>query len=111
VATGRGHPLVAASDPVWSPAGRTIAFEGVREKRGHGYAYDLYTVSANGTSFTALRTGRGYPFRPAWSPDGTEIAFSRYGHGVSLIHPNGTGETHLNRLPGSACCLAWNPSP
>jgi Tol biopolymer transport system component len=110
VGTGHGDPLVAAYQPAWSPDGRRIAFVGVREKAHHRYESALYLVDRDGEGLAKLATDRGYGYGPEWSPDGTEISFWQYGHGMSFIHPNGSGEVHLDRFPGHACCLAWNPN-
>jgi Tol biopolymer transport system component len=111
VGTGHGDPLVAAYQPVWSPGGKRITFVGVRERPHNRYGTSLYLVDRAGGALTKLSTDRGYGYGPEWSPDGTEISFSQYGHGMSVIRPNGKGEMHLDRFPGHACCLAWNPSP
>jgi Tol biopolymer transport system component len=48
---------------------------------------------------------------PAWSPDGSQIAFvAQFGGGLSLIKPDGTGLRALN--PGHAYAssqLGWTP--
>jgi Tol biopolymer transport system component len=111
VGTGHGDPFEAAYQPAWSPDGKSIVFVGIRRTRQHHYSNALYTVDQSGSQLSRITHGRSYPFAPEWSPDGTEISFSEYDRGISLIHPNGSGETHLDRIPRHACCLSWNPEP
>jgi Tol biopolymer transport system component len=102
--------LVDASQPAWSPNGRRIAFVGVREKRHHGYAYDLYTIRPDGSGLTRLTNGPSYPGDPAWSPQGARISFTVSGGGVFVMNPNGTHVKKLRLGSSGACCLAWNPN-
>jgi dipeptidyl aminopeptidase/acylaminoacyl peptidase len=51
---------------------------------------------------------------PAWSPDGTWIAYSRDYTGtpvreIWLVHPDGTGARRLTKLNASANTPAWSP--
>jgi Tol biopolymer transport system component len=72
LALGAIHPRI-------SPDGRTIAVS---------YQGAIWTVPAEGGTLTRLTDGAGFDHEPAWSPDGTRIAFVR--------GPNQTGgELHL----------------
>jgi dipeptidyl aminopeptidase/acylaminoacyl peptidase len=74
----RGYP----QPPVWSPDGRSIAFEDlvIGQDPATGdetYRSAIWTVRSNGDDPTRVT---GYRFRnshPAWSPDGARIAFDR----------------------------------
>lgn len=88
VTDGTVTPLFMESDgggqPSWSPDGRKLAF--IRSNNG---VFDIYTANADGSDVTALThgyVGSGEPVRsyshPAWSPDGTMIAFV---YGLSLF--------------------------
>jgi TolB protein len=57
-----------ATQPAWSPRGRTIAFRRSMERRSQ-----IYVISASGGRARRL-TGTGESFDPAWSPDGRFLA-------------------------------------
>ena len=60
-----------ARQPVWSPDGRWIAFQGYRDG-----GYDIWAVAPNGTGLRQLTWGPYDDREPAWSHDGTRVAFS-----------------------------------
>jgi Tol biopolymer transport system component len=72
------NTVVTAWDPVWSPDGNQLAFEG-NGARGS----QLYVVDADGTNRRQVTaTPNGCPngdcteaVNPAWSPDGSRIAY------------------------------------
>jgi TolB protein len=67
--------VTRGSSPSWSPDGSQIVFEGLH--RGDT-RYDVFVVNLDGTGRARLtETPRRWEWRPVFSPDGTEIAFSR----------------------------------
>ncbi|MBM4195444.1 MAG: amidohydrolase, partial [Gemmatimonadetes bacterium] len=60
-----------AREPVWSPDGRWIAFQGYRDG-----GWDIWAVSADGSVLRRLTSGPYDDREPAWSPDSKHIAFS-----------------------------------
>lgn len=69
------------SSPVWSPDGRTIAFEGAY--RGDGIGSALYLVGADGSGPHVLtsRPGAGTG-GVSWSPDGRYLAYDGVADGT-----------------------------
>jgi len=60
-----------ASLPAWSPKGDIIAFEAFA-----GGRYHIWTIRPDGTELTQRTFGHGDDREPAWSPDGTQLAFA-----------------------------------
>ncbi len=75
-------------EPAWSPDGTQIVYSGPFQP-GNSVGQDLWIMNANGTNKHALtHEDNGYSdgAYPAWSPDGTMIAF---------VANNGTGYYHV----------------
>ena len=79
---------------------------------------DIYTVNADGTELTALTNTPENECYPAWSPDGSEIAFARRKGGhfvISVMDADGTNirdlmEPDLTRsINHVECTPAWSP--
>ena len=96
-----------ASDPVWSPDGRMIAFVRLNTRLG------VYVVNADGSgvrNLTPKPAGAAYA-APAWSPDG-QIAFASDRDGNSeiyLMNADGSGQRSLTRNLAYDGDPAWSP--
>jgi Tol biopolymer transport system component/cytosine/adenosine deaminase-related metal-dependent hydrolase len=60
-----------ATQPSWSPDGRTLVFQAYRDGN-----YHLYTMRSDGSGLRQLTSGPYDHREPKFSPDGTAIAFS-----------------------------------
>jgi len=104
----RGPGAGPASDPVWSPDGRKIAF--VRLNTRHG----VYVINADGSAvrnLTPKPRGAAYS-APTWSPDGRKIAFSSERDGNSeiyLMNADGSGQRNLTSDLAYDDDPAWSP--
>jgi Tol biopolymer transport system component len=99
----------------WSPDGTTIAFDSdrggkyVRSKTpfkgcGTPSLHDIYLVNADGSNLRQLTNNRAGNYRPVWSPEGTQITFTR-GSVPYVMNADGSNQHPLdvpaNRMAGS----------
>lgn len=109
--SGRGIDF----DPDFSPDGRRVVF---RSSRGR-YAPDRYGIGLEAIRVVDVRTGHQRQIQPrtgglfpAWSPDGTAIAFSGLRSDgapvdtIQLMRPDGSGLVDLG-MPGEVA--TWSP--
>jgi Tol biopolymer transport system component len=103
--------------PDWSPDGSRIVYYGWREGRPR-----LFIIDADGTGDRLLTTdvppNHLYDDDPAWSRDGSVIAFSRavddpegdtYSSALYTIRPDGTGLTVVAPGPKPLLGARWRP--
>jgi Tol biopolymer transport system component len=122
------RPLAGGSirgvSPAWSPDGRRIAFVSFADHNGALCSSDgcppngeIYVVDLDGTRLTRLTASKADDEHPAWSPDGSRIAFAsgfavrRQGHLSWLVSvPAGGGSaTRIGRFSG-VVDPAWSPA-
>ena len=96
----------------WAPDGTRLVYDGVT-------TFKLYVAAADGSGATALDLGSLLANEPAWSPDGTQIAFRGFimadptGDGVYLAQPDGSNVrllAHAWTNEGAGLLApAWSP--
>ena len=76
-----------AEYPAWSPDGGHLAFMSLGFPAGpSSEAYDIYVVDADGRNLRQLMRSPGEDGWPAWSHDGTRIAYSHMDQAGAEIH-------------------------
>lgn len=97
----------AVYSPAVSPDGLKIAY--VLES---GVNYDIYIMNIDGTGVRQL-TSDGRSSWPAWSADGTKLAYSKSQSSIWTMNADGTGQAEISvTLPGSMYGLTqpcWSP--
>jgi Tol biopolymer transport system component len=95
----------AESNPAVSPDGSRIAYEFLR---------GIYVMNADGSGQRMLTDGSTATDEdPAWSADGTRIAFSRNGADIWTINADGSNPTNLTNTPSTnhdEVEPAWSPN-
>jgi TolB protein len=87
--------------PAWSPDGEWVAFASTRDDpQGDLYVMpaDCATAEACAAATRRLTNAPGSDVSPAWSPDGTWIAFASArngGYQVFIVRADGSGECQL----------------
>ena len=100
--------------PTWSPDGTEIGF--TRQPSftpvdewdlGNLDQVEIFVMNANGSSLTRLTNNAAEDFDPAWSPDGSKLAFASTRNG----NPNRSPEIYVMNTDGSSQIrLTHNPA-
>lgn len=107
--------------PAWSPDGTKILFASDRDaKYGPNQYLEVYTMDIDGTHVTRLTTNDdGIDYYPAWSPDGSKIAFasdrSSNPHSyfaaldIWIMNANGSNLRNLTNNGYGDASPSWSP--
>jgi D-alanyl-D-alanine carboxypeptidase len=87
---------------VWSPDGRKIAFESLRDGNG-----EIYVVNADGSGQRRLTRNPARDLTPAWSPGGRTIAFAR-DRAIYVMNADGSRQRDLTRNAAGDGQPAWS---
>jgi Tol biopolymer transport system component len=98
--------FTSSVEPAWSPRGDKIAFSS-SQQRPTDQVREIYVMNPDGTNATRVATNTTGilpgDFLPAWSPDGSSIAFTTTRNRqqeIYSIKANGTGLTNLTNTAG-----------
>jgi TolB protein len=98
------RPSASSSTPIGTPSAVT-SLSGRIVFDNHD---DVWSINADGTDLTRLTSSPEPEFDPAWSPDGTRIAFRFERNGdpeIWLMNADGSGRHRLTR----GLSPAWSP--
>ncbi len=104
--------ITKSVNPMWSPDGTKIVFASYR----NNFNFDIYVMNADGTNQVNLTNdlsgtfNSGFPpndLQPAWSPEGTQIAYTRSAQGSELHVMNFDGTANLTLLTSGARSPVW----
>jgi Tol biopolymer transport system component len=74
--------------------------------------YNIFTMNSDGSGVTQLTGNNKDDVFPAWSPDGTKIAFQAYRDGnpeIYIMNADGSNQTRLTASTGFDGTPAWSP--
>src|SRR5690242_18076290 len=71
------------------------AFPGANGRIAFSSYGQVYTINADGTGGTVLASGRD----PAWSPDGTKLAYVNPAGHLAVMNADGSSQTDLGVAP------------
>jgi Tol biopolymer transport system component len=117
------EPVGGEMSPAWSPNGELVAFAmNVTPGEDPGSVdtnMEIFVVRSDGTGLRRMTDHPGLDTNPAWSPDGTRIAFTRWpdaaasegGDAVAIwsMNRNGSGLERLTHGPGLSDQASWSP--
>jgi Tol biopolymer transport system component len=76
------------------------------------HEFDIWTMNADGTDRVLLTDHPAEDFDPAWSPDGTMIAFRSHRDGheeIYVMAADGSGQRNVTMNPATDYSPTWSP--
>jgi Tol biopolymer transport system component len=118
--TGAADPEpYAEENPQWSPDGSRLVLTGWVVAPEYGACCspnrELFSIAADGTDLRRLTRSPLQEFFPAWSPDGTKIAFSATNPdlggqaGIFVMNSDGTNVAPISNADAQE--IDWQPIP
>lgn len=104
-------PLFRFFDIAWSRDASQVAFVATTPGPA-GHLPQIYVVTVGKSDYTQLTNSRGIELSPAWSPDGSRLAFTSARTGdteVWVMKADGSGQTQLTRRDGPDREPTWSP--
>lgn len=100
--------------PSWSPDGQKFAFSSYNAGNG---TFDIYKINADGsdagTPVNLSNSGNGMQeFYPAWSPDGSKIAYSLWtgnDYNIYKMDADGNNQISVVSTGGYEAMPSWSP--
>jgi len=103
------RPEPEATDPVWLPEGKQIAFESVASPGDREVYGGVWLMRADGSHLRWVVRGLSrLPPDPAWSPDGKRMAFVE-NDGLYVARPDGSGRHPVFWGSHVLAAPAWSP--
>jgi Tol biopolymer transport system component len=109
-------PAAIDDDPDWSPDGERIVFTShdVNDNHMNSVTAEIYVINADGSGGLERRTTNAEEERaPAWSPDGTRLAFMCRRGGtdfeICVMNADGTGQVQLTDNAVLDGTPTWSP--
>ena len=120
------HNTASDYGPDWSPDGTKIAFTRLQfGGRSHSHPgigdaasgiADIYVMNADGSNQTRLPGNGSGNFYPIWSPDGSQILYSRINGlagrnaDIYVMNADGSNRIRLTNVPGTDIATDWLPT-
>ncbi|MDD5700924.1 MAG: S8 family serine peptidase [Dehalococcoidales bacterium] len=107
-------PMSPFNFPAWSPDGAKLAFMNCSGAPSLPFTLDseVWVADADGSNIKNLTNNPAADELPAWSPDGSRIAFVSERDGISAIYvmnSDGTGTTRITDTSSANRSPNWSP--
>jgi len=108
-----GHPEISNFESLkhnqgFIAHGSPVAIQRIAFSSDRDGNRDIYVMNADGSGQTNLTNDEAYDDDPAWSPDRSKIAWTRWDE-IYVMNADGTGQTNLTNDEANDADPAWSP--